>query len=405
MAKKGNLSPFFEWLSCKTEGRKGAACPATPAMGALTPTFAALAPGISKDAGKFFEWCGTADVDRCLDFNDGPLLPMACPGKDEKFKGRLWNLTESWVADYSSPLAAAGAAVATSPASAVLEEMDQLNWRWPACFSCTAEIKACVADAECRPAFAKTLKCLTKMAIEGKSADDELACFVPVNQKRDNVMYCMVDEHECIKPGKSKMTYPDCIDTTLAGDPSFSPAHLHGDWWKVSAWTKGEVYECRACGQVSFSDYHALPWPVKAPADTRDYSIIASSWRDKDGDGKNWTVNETSLFGPRPSHKGYPAKQQHVGVMFGLSYLENFTVVHDGSAEDEPFFLFYGCGSTKQGAYVTGFALAKKPEASPKLKAKIAQLSMAHGINGPWCDVDNSCASSRQDGFGMTFIV
>jgi hypothetical protein len=40
--------------------------------------------------------------------------------------------------------------------------------------------------------------------------------------------------------------------------------------------------------------------------------------------------------------------------MLGLSYVENFTMVHDGRHETEPFMFMYGCGATKQGKYTTG---------------------------------------------------
>jgi len=223
---------------------------------------------------------------------------------------------------------------------------------------------------------------------------DQLACFVPVNTKRDNVFYCMLDQHDCIHPGKDNTTYPACRDKDMAGDASFKPVHLHGDWWKVQSWKQGEMYECRPCGRVSFSPYRALPWPVAAPADTTDQSVIASSWYEKDMNGKTWVVNETSYFGPRPGHQGFPAKEQHQGVMYGLSYLENFTVVHDGSAEKEPFFVLYGCGSTKQGAYVTGFAFAKTPTASASLKTRLAEVISQNGFGSDtWCEVDNSCAT------------
>merc|ERR1712087_398468 len=111
-----------------------------------------------------------------------------------------------------------------------------------------------------------------------------------------------------------------------------------------------------------------------------------------DENNKSWVVNETSLFGPRPNHMGYPAKQNHRGVMYGVSYLENFTVVHDGSSEAEPFMFLYGCGSTIQGAYVTGFVMAKTPVASPALKIRIAGIAKQNGFgDDEWCEVDNTC--------------
>ena len=79
--------------------------------------------------------------------------------------------------------------------------------------------------------------------------------------------------------------------------------------------------------------------------------------------------------------------------MYGLSYLENFTVVHDGTQEAEPFLFLYGCGSTIQGAYVTGFVMAKTPVASATLKARIFDVAKLNGFDDEddWCTVDNSC--------------
>jgi len=237
------------------------------------------------------------------------------------------------------------------------------------------------------------------MQKSGASANEQLGCFVPVNKLRDDVFYCLLDEHHCITPPKDTTTYPTCEDKNMTGDASFAPIHILGDWWKVKAWTKGEMYECRPCGRVSFTPYRPLPWPVQPPADTQGYAIIASSWYEKDANGKTWVVNETSLFGPRDGRVGFPTKMNHRGVMYGVSYLENFTIVHDGSDEAEPFLFLYGCGSTIQGAYVTGFVLAKSPVASPALQAKIAQVARQNGFEyfdrnmgqDAWCDVDNTC--------------
>lgn len=78
--------------------------------------------------------------------------------------------------------------------------------------------------------------------------------------------------------------------------------------------------------------------------------------------------------------------------MYGLGYLENFTVVHDGSGEADPFLVLYGCGETKQGVYVTGFALSKSRNVTPSLKTRLAQVQQASGFKPEaWCDIDNSC--------------
>jgi len=75
---------------------------------------------------------------------------------------------------------------------------------------------------------------------------------------------------------------------------------------------------------------------------------------------------------------------------------ENYTVLHDGTQESEPFVLFYVCGATIQGAYPAGLAFAKNPVASPALKKRISDVLVQNGFRDEdWCDVDNSCASSN----------
>lgn len=103
MAKGSNVSPFFHWLACKTEGRPGSSCPALPAQGALTPTFLALAPGIETTSGRYYEWCEPAEVTQCTDFNDGNPAPLSCPGASDEYKLALNNLTASWVANFTLP--------------------------------------------------------------------------------------------------------------------------------------------------------------------------------------------------------------------------------------------------------------------------------------------------------------
>merc|ERR1719199_2056514 len=63
----GQTSPFWTKLACEDEGRKGAPCPVPASMGALTPTFLALAPGIESKAGQYFEWCANSTINHCLD--------------------------------------------------------------------------------------------------------------------------------------------------------------------------------------------------------------------------------------------------------------------------------------------------------------------------------------------------
>jgi len=85
-----NKKGFMFWLGCKSDGRKGAPCPTTPAQGALTPTFLALAPGIEENSGSYFEWCAKAKV-------------MIAPASQSYQEG-LWNLTLNWVGNFSAPL-------------------------------------------------------------------------------------------------------------------------------------------------------------------------------------------------------------------------------------------------------------------------------------------------------------
>jgi hypothetical protein len=404
MAKGSNLSPMFERLACATESRPGAPCPTSPSQGALTPTFLALHPGIEADSGKFFEWCAPAEVDQCMDFEAGPAV---CAGASQEYKDGLRNLTAAWVKNFTQPLGAQPASAAKDGLVPIADMFDLEGacptWLEPicdqiknlrGCANCVKEAQACISDPECKSNFMASLSCLSKKM--HASADEQLQCFVPVNAKRDAMFYCMLDQHDCIPIGKSNATYPACRDHEMAGDSSFDPKHVVGDWWKLSAWTKGEQYECRPCGHVKFWPYTELPWPVTAPADTKDYNVISSEWLEKDINGKWWTVNETSLFGPRPNHKGYPMKQQHVGVMYGLSYLENFTIVHDGTQEAEPFIFLYGCGSTKQGAYVTGFVMGKQPVATASLQKRIKEVAHENGFDDTdsWCVVDNSCAKA-----------
>jgi NAD(P)-dependent dehydrogenase (short-subunit alcohol dehydrogenase family) len=401
MADSHNLSPVFEKLACMTDDRPGAPCPTTPPMGGLTPTFLSLAPGIAADSGKYFEWCMPAPVNLCLDVFDGPWIPTECTGADQDYKDGLWKLTAKWVENFTAPLAVVTDELAQLEARSCPSWLGPICHAWECATGCLTELKSCITDKECRASLMHATLCSAKYQMEGKSANDALACFVPVNALRDKVFFCLLDEHSCIHPAKDKTIYPTCRDATFNGDASYKPAHLLGDWWKVTAWTKGEMYECRPCGKVTFEPFRVLPWPVSTPENISDYAIIASSWFEKDDQGKTWVVNETSYFGPRPSHKGFPEKQNHRGVMYGLSYLENFTVVHDGTQEAEPFLFLYGCGSTIQGAYVTGFVMAKIPRMTPTLKARIFDVAKQNGFDSEdeWCTVDNTCAPVTQTQF------
>lgn len=264
---------------------------------------------------------------------------------------------------------------------------------WTCATGCLPQIKDCIADTVCKAALIHASACSAKYEAAGKSANAALACFVPVNDLRDKVFFCLLDEHHCIHPAKDNTSYPTCKDDSFKGDASYQPAHLIGDWWKNFGWTKGEMYECRPCGRVTFSPFRVLPWPTATPENTTDYAIIASNWYELDDQNRTWNVNETSYFGPRPGHKGFPEKQNHRGVQYGLSYLENFTMLHDGTQEAEPFLFLYGCGSTIQGAYITGFVMSKNKVPSATLKARIFDIAKQNGFDdeSEWCTVDNSC--------------
>lgn len=402
MAKADNLSPFFKKLACETETRPGSGCPVSAEQGALTPTFLAMSPDIGKDSGKFFEWCAPANVQQCMDEAWGPAI---CPGFTQKYKDGLFELTSKWLANFSAPLEEKAVAhlddaalMARGRCPGWLEPMCDKIQNFQGCLKCSAEASKCIGDPVCKKSLTDAVKCMAKMS--GKSANEQLTCLVPINTLRDSLFFCLLDKNDCLPIAKDNTPYPACRDDDMVGDSKFDPKHLLGDWWKLRAWTKGELYECRDCGQVTFRPYEKLPYPTAEPEDTRDYNIIASTWLEKDPEGKKVFVNETSLFGPRPGHKGYPNKQNHRGVMYGLSYLENFTIVHDGTQEREPFIFLYGCGSTKQGRYVTAFVMGKKPTASVTLERRTSQVAAQNGFDdyqtpGVWCVVDNSCPTAQ----------
>lgn len=87
-----NASSFFSWLACQSDGRQGAPCPTTPAIGALTPTFLALAPGIEKTSGGYYEWCAPAKLP-----NPGAA------GASDAYKEELWKRTKTWIANFTEP--------------------------------------------------------------------------------------------------------------------------------------------------------------------------------------------------------------------------------------------------------------------------------------------------------------
>lgn len=418
MAKKSNLSPFFQVMTWASQCREGSPCPKTAGQGALTPVYLAMNPcRDSLVSGAFYQWCDTVEVRNCLELKDG-LTPdrtgLKCPGESQEYKSALSDITASWTGNYSAPF------VLDAAQARDLQELEvfEAGGKCPlllqplcalvkeaGCFkSCLPHIKACFSDGGCRSSMAESIPCTARMMLQNKSAVEQLACFVPDNRLRNNLFFCMLDEHSCIHPSPDDTKYPECRETEILGDRNFSKVNMFGDWWKVRGWMSGEQYECRACGKVQFWDYSTcspLPWPQPLPPveAESDYVVMSSTWLEADAKGKLWTINDTSLFGARSGRAGFPARQQHIGAMYGLSYQENFTVVYDGSQEAEPFVFLYGCGGTVQGSYVTGFVLAKTPVASLALNARIEVVAKENGFayDGNWCEVDNSCAATFSD--------
>jgi len=392
MADKANMSPFFFKLACGSEGRPGAPCPTTGPQGALTPFFLAVAPErylpTANSTGGFFEWCAPSKVTECI----GGLQTMEhCQLASQPEQEALYNLTASWVADFLDPDGPGPEpepplppAPATCPA--LLKPLCTLFNKTECFAQCSNQTNACAADKACRASLIKSMECFVRESVAGKMASAGLTCLVPDNQMRDTVFECMMDDHDCI-PTPAGPTYPACRDAEIAGDVAHftSLADLEGEWWKVRGWSAGEPYECRPCGRVAFGG-HPAP----------DTLTITSSWLEKDVHGKLWTMNDSSLFGVRAGvSTGFPVKLAHTGVMLGLKYVENFTVVHDGRHdESEPFMFLYGCGETKQGAYTTGFAIAQSKTASAALSAKILAVAAANGFaTDQWCVVDNNCTT------------
>merc|ERR1719401_1174246 len=193
--------------------------------------------------------------------------------------------------------------------------------------------------------------CMAAAHKRNASADEVQACLVPDNKLRSDFVYCLMDDPGCIPVPVPPTTYPACKDEEVKGDDSFALPHIVGDWWKVKGWKRGELVECLPCSQVKFWDYspaNPLPWPSPLPPDADvPYTVISSAWHEHDSKGEYWPMNQTSLWGPRPGLVGFPGKEWSIGTMFGVGYREKYTVVHDGSAESEPFMFLYACGATK----------------------------------------------------------
>jgi len=374
-------SPFWTKLSCMDEGRKGAPCPVPANQGALTPTFLALAPDIESTSGQYYEWCESGPINDCLD-SIQDLKSRSCALSSDADKQTLWDLSARWVSNHSSPIADEVELHAISSelkCPKLLQPLCSLVSSAECFAKCKQPLMNCLSDTSCRASLQEAGKCMK--TYHDKSADQQLKCLVPDNKLRDDFFLCSMDQHQCIRTPKDNSSYPACREQSIKGDRGFLPQHLKGDWWKLQGWTLGEQYECRDCGQVDF-------WE----GSSADSLVISSTWNELDMNNKTWKMNDTSTFGPRPNHQGFPWRMQHSGAMLGLSYLENFTVVHDGTAEPEPFVFLYGCGGTKQGSYVTGFVLGKTPTASQALKTRIDSVAVANGFDPKaWCTVDNTC--------------
>jgi len=266
--------------------------------------------------------------------------------------------------------------------------------------SCIPRLKDCIKDKECVDNLQNMWTCMAEMKKKNASADESQACLVPDNKKRSGFVYCLMDDPGCVKVPVPPSTYPACQDKQLAGDSRFELPSVVGDWYKVKGWKKGEIVECLPCQEVKFWNYdpaNPLEWPSpKPPTGTENnYMVIFSSWNEADSKGKFWPMNQSSLWGPRPGHEGFPGKEYSLGTMFGLGYSENWTVMHDGSKFSEPFIVFYACGVTKQGEYVSGLIIAKTPSISTALQRKIADILSTNGFDpSDWCDIDNSCKTS-----------
>jgi FtsP/CotA-like multicopper oxidase with cupredoxin domain len=255
---------------------------------------------------------------------------------------------------------------------------------------CGSELVSCMTDSACRNSLTSVNRCMkTGNASSPYFPDD---CLTPDNVKRDNFLLCAIEKHRCMSPGKSP-TYPACRDSEapspLEGDASFKWSHLPGKWFKVHSWRLGEPVECMPCQSVRLLGEGDDPTVVPGTVTFDSY------WNSPDVRGKWWNMSATAQLGPRTwNASAPPAKMFNTGVMFGLTFWENYTVVSDKSQEDvDPYLLFYVCGGTMNGNYTTAFALAKTPYLGDVGRASLAKdvASMGMKWTPDFCTVDNSC--------------
>merc|ERR1712072_526047 len=249
----------------------------------------------------------------------------------------------------------------------------------PVCIvkNCHGILGDCGKDKGCRPALLDSMGCMSTHSKTNFSA--QTACMVPDNKMRDEVFNCMIEQHKCIKVAdKNSTRYPACRDTTVRGDANMSLAHMPGEWYKVRSWRLGEPIECMSCQKAKFS------------LNGTDAVVFNSTWWEPDIKGELHEMNVVADMALDP-HRG-PGKLYNTGLMFGLTYWEPYTIVKDGSQEDEPFIFFYVCGGTLQGNYTTAFAVGKQPHLTPTLHKRLADIAAGIGLHdSDFCTVNNTC--------------
>lgn len=255
---------------------------------------------------------------------------------------------------------------------------------------CGSELVSCMTDAACRKSLTSVNSCMKTGNTSSRYYPDD--CLTPDNAKRDDFLLCGIEKHRCITPGKSPV-YPTCRDREaslpLQGDAAFKWSHLPGAWFKVHSWLLGEPVECMPCQSVRFlgegDDPSVVPGTV----------TFDSYWNSPDVHGKWWNMSATAQLGPRTwNASAPPAKMFNTGVMFGLTFWENYTIVSDKSQEKvDPYVLFYVCGGTMNGNYTTTFALAKTPYLGDVGRASLAKDVASLGMNWTrdFCTVNNTC--------------
>lgn len=275
----------------------------------------------------------------------------------------------------------AGGAAAAAPACPYKGVLADLCGVACATEHCLPEIDACAASGSGCESNGY-LPCALEH--RKKNASNYFPCCLVEHQPppaAQAVTNCLFEKAGCFAMGTTP-PYPACRDAGVPGDPGFtSMADLAGDWYKVHAWEGGEPIECKPCQRAEIS----------AP-DASDAVAFTSNWTAPDCEGVQRPMGAVARMAADPA-RGGGAKLWNTGEMFGLTYWEPYTLVHDGSKEAEPFLLFYVCGGTVQGNYTTAFALAAAPSTTPAAQTRIAGIveSKLQMQWSNWCTVDNSC--------------